>query len=236
MSLFPLTVRGATSKRRGKILIGPVDLDFDGQGTTVVIGPNGSGKSSLLAMLHGTARLHAGTITWACPLDTARAEQAFVFQQPIMLRRSVLENIAYPLLLRGGARKAARARAETWANRVGLGEMLDRSALALSGGERQKLALARALIGEPKMLFLDEPSAALDSQSMRVIEDVLQEARASGTALVLATHDMGQARRLGDQVLFLLDGKIHERGDARAFFEGPQTAQATAFLKGDIVG
>ncbi len=234
-ALFPLRVRGAVSSRRGTVLVGPVDLDLDGQGTTVVVGPNGSGKTSLLAMLHGTARLSAGDITWSVPVDQARAQQAFVFQRPVMLRRSVLDNIAYPLQVAGVAKSEARSRAESWAARVGLSDMLNRPARALSGGEQQKLALARAMIGDPTVLFLDEPCAALDGRSTREIEAILQEVCASGTRLILSTHDLGQARRLGDDVVFLLRGKVHERGAADTFFAGPVTVEAQAFLRGDIV-
>ena len=233
--LFPLKVRGAVTRRRGKTLVGPVDLDLDGQGASVVIGPNGSGKTTLLRLLHGAARLNEGTISWACSTDTARHHQAFVFQRPVMLRRSVEDNIAYPLQVRGMRKPEARAKARDWAERVGLAGMLDRSATVLSGGEQQKLALARALIVGPKLLFMDEPCAALDGRAMREIEAILQNAIASGTRLIMATHDMGQARRLADQVVFLLHGRVHESGPSAAFFETPETPQARAFLQGDIV-
>ena len=110
--LFPLTVRGAATRRRGRRLVGPVDMTWDGQGTRVVLGPNGAGKTSLLRLLHGIARLHEGEITWACGMKAAQNAQAFVFQRPVMLRRSVAENLMYPLRMRGTshgeARRAAR--------------------------------------------------------------------------------------------------------------------------------
>ena len=233
--LFPLTVAGATSRRAGHQLVGPVDLTLGGEGVTVVIGPNGSGKTTLLRLLHGAARLSSGRLEWACSTEEARRRQAFVFQQPVMMRRSVLDNIAYPLTVRGMKRAAARAQARVWGERVGLGEMLDRAAPVLSGGERQKLAIARALIAEPELVFLDEPCAALDGRAMREIEEILGAARANGTRLILSTHDMGQARRLADEVVFLLKGRVHERAPADKFFNQPETPQARAFLRGDIV-
>lgn len=233
--LFPLRLRGALTRRHGKRLVGPVDLDLDGRGTCVVLGPNGSGKTTLLRLVHGIARLHGGTIEWGCDTATARNLQAFVFQRPVMLRRTVAENLAYPLRLRGVGRAEARARAEDWAARVGLGEMLDRQAWVLSGGEQQKLALTRALIGEPQLVFLDEPSASLDGRATREIEAILADSRARGTAIVLATHDMGQARRLADRVVFLLGGRVHEDAPAAEFFAAPRTAEARAFLSGEIV-
>ena len=234
-TLFPLTVRAALSRRRGKTLVGPLDLDWNGKGTCVVLGPNGSGKTSLLRMLHGIARLNSGEITWACDTPSARNAQAFVFQRPVMLRRSVLENLIFPLAIRGSANGPAKEHARSWAERVGLSPFLESPAHVLSGGEQQKLAIARALICAPELVFLDEPTASLDGRATREIETILQEVGAEGTRLILATHNLGQAQRLGEKVVFLLHGKVHESGSAKAFFDGPQTPEAQAFLRGDIV-
>jgi tungstate transport system ATP-binding protein len=233
--MLPLVARDAVVRRRGKVLVGPVDLELGPQGTTMVIGPNGAGKTSLLKMLHGIVRMQEGTLDWACPLDEARQRQAFVFQTPVMLRRNVRDNIAYPLRLNKIPRREARARAEDWAARVGLGDAVMRPAHLLSGGERQKLALARALIREPEVLFLDEPCASLDGRATREIEEILQATAARGTRIIMSTHNMGQAQRLGTEVIFVLGGRIHEFRPAAEFFAGPQTGQARAFLRGDIV-
>jgi tungstate transport system ATP-binding protein len=158
-----------------------------------------------------------------------------VFQRPVMLRRTVEENLIYPLRIRGVSSADARDRAHDWAGRVGLEGMMTRTAPSLSGGEQQKLALARALITDPKVVFLDEPCASLDGRAMREIEDILAAASADGTRLIMSTHDMGQARRLADDVVFLLHGKVHERTDAANFFLTPRTPQGRAFLRGDIV-
>ncbi|RMF39439.1 MAG: ATP-binding cassette domain-containing protein [Alphaproteobacteria bacterium] len=233
--LFPLSVRGAGTRRQGRLLVGPVDLELAGQGACVVLGPNGAGKTTLLRLLHGAARLSLGEIRWACPTAEAQRRQAFVFQRPVMLRRSVLENIAYPLRMHGARRAEALARARDWAVRVGLGGMLDRQAPVLSMGEQQKLALARALIMTPDLLFLDEPCAALDGRATREIEAILTAAKQTGTRLIFTTHDIGQARRLADNVVFLLHGRVHEHAPAAVFFDRPETAEARAFLNGDIV-
>lgn len=233
--LFPLNLQGAETSRRGKRLVGPVDLTLDGQGLCVVMGPNGSGKTTLLRLMHGAARLTKGSVDWACDMDTARQHQAFVFQRPVVLRRTVEENLTYPLRLRRASRKEARAAAHMWAERVGLGPYLSRRAMVLSGGEQQKLAIARALITEPALVFLDEPTASLDGRAMREIEAILLQAKGDGTRLILSTHDMGQARRIADTVVFMLGGKVHETGPADSFFAAPQTPEARAFLKGDIV-
>mmetsp|Transcript_28968 Transcript_28968/g.55493 ORF Transcript_28968/g.55493 Transcript_28968/m.55493 type:complete len:239 (+) Transcript_28968:711-1427(+) len=233
--LFPLALAGAETSRRGKRLVGPVDLTLDGQGLCVVIGPNGAGKTTLLRLMHGTARLTGGRIDWACETDEARHHQAFVFQRPIVLRRTVEENLSYPLRLRGTKRAEARAAAGVWAQRVGLSDLLTHRASVLSGGEQQKLAIARALITKPALVFLDEPTASLDGRATREIEGILQQAKADGTRLILSTHDMGQARRIGDQVVFMLGGKVHETSPAAAFFDHAETAEARAFINGDIV-
>ncbi len=234
-SILPLSLRKVSLSRGGKRILGPIDFELGGRGLSVVIGPNGAGKSTLLRLMHGLERPSEGALAWAVPLKTARKAQAFVFQSPVMLRRSLVENLAFPLRLSGRPRTEAAKVAMDWAARLGLSGQGDQPAWQLSRGERQKLALARALITEPEILFLDEPTASLDGHATREIEALLGVARDRGMRIVLATHDMGQARRLADEVVFLLGGSLHETGPAKAFFHGPQTAAAAAFLRGDIV-
>ncbi|MCK4712190.1 MAG: ATP-binding cassette domain-containing protein [Marinosulfonomonas sp.] len=233
--VLPLRLQGAVARIRGKTLVGPVDLVIGATGLTIVMGPNGSGKTTLLRLMHGLQRVSGGQVEWNVPDTVARARQAYVFQTPIMMRRYVVDSIAFPLTLHGMKKPEARELATEWAKRFGLGHALDRPAPVLSGGEKQKLALARALIRQPEILFLDEPCANLDGRATREIEMLLNEAQASGTRIVMATHDMGQARRLATDVVFMYGGKVHETGQAAAFFDGPKTAEATAFINGDIV-
>lgn len=230
MADIMLSADGAHVRMRGRKLIGPVDLMLGPSGTTVMIGPNGAGKTTLLKTLYGMQRLAAGTITWhqAC-------ERSFVFQSPVMLRRTVQDNIAYPLQLAGIRRHQARQQAATWAEKVGLADRLQSAANALSGGERQKLAIARALSPRPGVVFLDEPCAFLDGRATREIEALLQDAAGAGTRLIMSTHDLGQARRLANDIVFVQGGQVREQGPAGAFFAGPDTAAAQAFVRGDIV-
>ena len=151
------------------------------------------------------------------------------------MRRSVLDCIAYPLRLDGVSVRAARATAGEAASEVGLGGSLTRPAEVLSGGEKQKLALARALIREPELLFLDEPCANLDGASTRDIEDILHRARASGTRIVMSTHDIGQARRLADDVLFLHGGQILDAAPRDDYFSGRISPQAKAHMNGELI-
>jgi tungstate transport system ATP-binding protein len=221
--------------RRGKTILGPINLDLDATGFTIVIGPNGAGKTTLLKVLHGVERVSSGSVQWSVPDDQARQDQAYVFQSPIMLRRSVGQNLAYPLQLLGHDQAEIATRVAEWAQRIGLKDALNRAAPRLSGGERQKLAIARALIRKPKVLFLDEPCSNLDGRSTREIEELLEDAAKSGTRIIMTTHDLGQGRRLANDVMFILKGVLHEQGDASDFFTAPQTPEAKSFLQGDIV-
>ena len=235
VAIYPISLTRAEVRKQGKRLLGPVDLTLAEKGVTIVLGPNGAGKSTLLKVLHGMERLRAGQRQWAVPDAEALPRQSFVFQTPVVMRRSVLENVAYPLLLRNESRIDARRQASDWLARVGLSAMAGQRASDLSGGERQKMALARALITEPDVLLLDEPCANLDGRATKDIEALLQEAQAGGLRIVMATHDLGQARRLATDVVFLHSGSLLEHSAATAFFQTPQTPQARAFLAGDIV-
>lgn len=235
MPVQTLKLEGAEVRRRGKVILGPVDLFIKEQNFTIVIGPNGAGKTTLLRVLHGVERLSSGRLSLSGGAEDARQSQAYVFQSPIMLRRSVAQNLAYPLKLIGRPKAEIAAKVEEWAARIGLSAALDRPAPRLSGGEKQKLALGRALIRAPEVLFLDEPCANLDGRSIREIEALLLEAHRAGTRVIMTTHDLGQARRLASEVLFLLNGNIHEMGRASAVFDTPQTPEVLAFLNGDIV-
>lgn len=234
-SILPLRLTGIEVRRAGRTILGPLDLDVEDSGPLVVLGPNGSGKSTLLRVCHGITRPTNGTAEWATPRAQADLSQAFVFQTPILLRRTAIENVMYPLTLRGEGKKSARATAQRMLDEVGLSDLATLRASVLSGGEKQKLALARALVTRPEVLFLDEPTASLDGRSTREIETILTTAQTNGTKLVMATHDLGQARRIAAHIVFLLNGKIVETRPATDFFNGPETSAARSFLKGDIV-
>jgi len=229
---FPLTLQGVHVRRQGRSLLGPLELTLGQKGTTIVVGPNGSGKTTLLRVMHGIERVSRGEVTWA---RENPAKHAFVFQTPIVLRRSVADNLAYPLTLLGTPKHEVRQAVDYWLLRIGLDAAGNNQATRLSGGERQKLAIARALIRKPDVLFLDEPCSNLDGHATREIEALLQEQAKAGTRLVMATHDMGQARRLATDLVFLLDGKVHQNGPADALFANPGTGSLAAFLRGDIV-
>ena len=231
--MFPLTLSAVTVRRKGKRLLGPIDLILNGSGVTTIIGPNGSGKTTLLRVMHGIERISGGSAKWAIPDADARAAQSYVFQTPIMLRRSVADNLRYPLQLRRATKPDQERDIAYWGDKAGLSAQLHMPANRLSGGERQKLALARALITKPALIFLDEPCASLDGHATREIEALLHDTAQSGTRVVLATHDMGQAKRLGTDAIFLVAGEVEEAGND--ILSDPQTPELAAFLRGDIV-
>ena len=180
MKLLPLTLTDLTIRRRGKRIIGPISHMIESAGPTMVIGPNGSGKTTLLRAMHGIERISTGQVAWT---HNAPDQQAFVFQSPIVLRRSVADNLAYPLTLANVPKPEVARQVSHWLDRIGLTDMAQTAATRLSGGERQKLAIARALINEPQVIFLDEPCANLDGRATREIETLLCQAHAAGTRI-----------------------------------------------------
>ena len=234
-SILPLVLDDVCYEAGGERLIDSVSFALQADGCTVMLGPNGSGKSLTLRLCHGLIPPSSGTVRWTGP-DAARARrrQAMVFQRPVMLRRSALANVTYALSLArvpGGER---RDRAEAALARVGLGPVAHRPARALSGGEQQRLALARAWALEPEVLFLDEPTSSLDPAATHAVEEVVRAIAESGTKIVMTTHALDQARRLAHEVLFLHGGRLVERAPAEAFFQSPQSPEAQAVLRGDL--
>lgn len=235
LSPQPLTVRHLAYQINGTPILIGLDLKLETDALTVLMGPNGAGKSVLLRLLHGLLTPSFGDILWdGIPLTASvRRQQALVFQKPVLLRRSVRANLKFALGLRPFSNR--KERLEQALADAGLTELADRPARVLSGGEQQRLALARALILEPKVLMLDEPTANLDPASTLFIEQVIARVRHSGVKIIMITHDAHQARRLGEDILFLHRGQITEHTPADRFFERPASAQARAYLAGEIV-
>lgn len=232
--LLPMRTKGLCLDIDGKPLVAGIDLTLASNGLTAVMGPTGAGKSLLLRLLHGLLEPTAGDIRWggAPNSEAVRRRQAMVFQKPVLLRRSVAANIDFVLRLKGAATPERR---DEVLDRVGLLERAGQPARLLSGGEQQRLALARALAVEPEVLFLDEPTASLDPASVLKIEEIVSAAQARGTKVLFITHDVGQARRLADEVVFLNRGRLVEHAPAERFFAGPSSEVAQGYLEGRIV-
>jgi tungstate transport system ATP-binding protein len=226
--------RGLSYRVADTNLIDSIDLRIPAGTLTMVMGPNGAGKSLLLRLLHGLLTPSSGEVLWqGRPLDDdLRRRQAMVFQRPVLLRRSVAANIRFVLKLRG---PAAPERTAEILREVGLGAQAGQPARLLSGGEQQRLSLARALALEPEVLLLDEPTASLDPASTAAIESIVQGAHRRGTKVIFVTHDIGQARRLADDVVFLNRGRLIEHTPAPQFFGDPVSQPARDYLAGRLI-
>lgn len=235
MSEQVLTFTDVEIKAKGRRLLGPLSVQLDRPGITVVMGPNGAGKSLFLSAAHGLIDLDHGYITWnGIPAKDSRASRGFVFQTTPILRRSVAGNIGFPLLARGMDREEKQSRIEAALTEARLLEDANKPAAALSGGERKRLALAQALVNHPDVILLDEPAANLDPASTAEFEESLRRISASGTRIILSTHDVAQARRIADFVLFFANGQIVEQAEARDFFHFTSSEEAKKFLRGDL--
>ncbi|MEC9077038.1 MAG: ATP-binding cassette domain-containing protein [Pseudomonadota bacterium] len=213
---------------RGSRLLDQIDLTLDQPGVTMILGPNGAGKSLLLKCIHGLLSPTQGSIGFNGLNENPK--QAMVFQKPVLLRRSVMDNMRF-----AGQDKQTQSELEQALDSVQLLEKRDHPATQLSGGEQQRLALARALLTKPDLLLLDEPTASLDPASVLIIEKLIQQATRQHIKSIFISHDIGQARRLSADVIFLNRGQVIEYSDAAPFFFAPHSHEAKAFLSGEIV-
>ena len=235
VSDLPLALEDVSVLVRDVALVRGLTLRIGAGAPTVLVGPNGSGKSTVIRLAMGLIAPTAGRISWGGRAESNGRRRAMVFQRPVMLRRSAAGNVAYALHAAGVARDARAARTAELLAQVGLAHVAERPARRLSGGEQQRLALARALARDPEILFLDEPTASLDPAATKAVEDIIRVIAQSGVKIVMATHDLGQARRLAGEIAFMLRGTPHECIDAERFFTAPATPEAAAFIRGDLV-
>jgi len=233
-SILPLNLEGVWFETRDNLpLIKDMNLTFHAGPRTVIVGPNGAGKSLLLRLCHGLLKPSEGRVVWSTP--KAERRQAMVFQRPVMLRRSVSANIDYALALHHIPHSERPDIIDEVLNKTGLSRHAALPARVLSGGEQQRLALARAWALKPEVLFLDEPTASLDPSATHQIEELVAAIHAQGAKIIMTTHDLGQARRMGDEVLFLHRGRLLERAPTQQFLTAPQNDLAQAFVKGELL-
>ncbi|MFO7529612.1 MAG: ATP-binding cassette domain-containing protein [Marinobacter sp.] len=215
-----------------KVLLGPCSFTLESIGPTLVMGPNGAGKSLLLRLAHGLILPTQGRVAWS---SEGRPRQAMVFQQPVLLRRSAVANLIHALAVNNIPIRGRSKLAFDALERFGLTACANTPARVLSGGQQQRLALARAWVLSPQVLFLDEPTSALDPAAIKAVEAAVREFHQRGTRIVMTTHDIHQARRLAGDVLFLSGGKVREHTPAEAFFDGPVSREAQAFVAGELI-
>lgn len=232
---LPIRFEGVTVNAGAVTVLDGVSFDIRSGAPTVLIGPNGSGKTTLLRVAMGLIAPARGSVTWGGVAAVPPVRRAIVFQRPAMLRRSAAGNIRYALNAAGIPRERHATRIDELLALVGLEAIASRPARRLSGGEQQRLALARALARDPTVLLLDEPTASLDPAATKAVEDIVRAVAARGIKVVMATHDLGEARRLAGDVVFLHRGRVAEAGEAQAFFHAPQTGEARTFIAGDLL-
>ena len=233
--MLPLVVDQVSFSARGRTIIDAVSFAIEAGPRTVMLGPNGAGKSVLMRLCHGLLRPTSGSVAWRGTHNSPRRRRdAMVFQRPVMLRRSAHANVTFALRLAGVRRRECELRAHDVLEAVGLADSAQRPARVLSGGEQQRLAIARAWALGPEVLFLDEPTANLDPLATREIESLVGQIHATGTKIVMTTHNLGQAQRLGDEILFIDRGRLVERAPVGQFFRQPATKEAAAFIRGEL--
>jgi tungstate transport system ATP-binding protein len=230
--MLPLVLDKVSYRVNGKRILTNITVEIGVGPRTIILGPNGAGKSVLMRICHGLLRPSEGSVRWLGNPNARRV--AMVFQRPVMLRRSAIANIEYGLQLAGVARAERKLRALDVLEAVGLEHCAHQPARRLSGGEQQKLALARAWALGPEVLFLDEPTANLDPAATREVETIVGQIRAGGTKIVMTTHNLGQARRAGDEILFINGGRLIERASVERFFTQPLTPDDASFIKGRL--
>ena len=233
MSAFPIRFEQVGFAPEGRRILDGIDLTVDGEGISVVLGPNGVGKTVLLRMVAGLQPVAEGRLRWG-EGDRPERRLAMVFQQPMILKSSVLDNAALGMKPLRLGREQRERRAREVLERVGLAHRAADSARLLSGGEKQRLALARAWAVEPRLLLLDEPTANLDPSAVEAVEHIIRGIRTDGAKVLMTTHNLGQATRLADDIVFLAEGRVQEHAPAQRFFARPQSSAARRFIQAEL--
>jgi tungstate transport system ATP-binding protein len=217
-------------------ILSQVSLNILPNSRTVILGPNGAGKSVLLRIMHGLLLPTQGSVEWA---NSDVSAQAMVFQKPIMLRRTVIANIEFALRVSSKFLSTTELNIKQHAlntlQKAGIAHLAERQAKQCSGGEQQRIALARAWALEPEVLFLDEPTASLDPSATKIVENTVQAIHETGTSIVMTSHDLGQAKRLANRIIFMHQGRIEADCEAGTFFANPPSTIASAFLRGELL-
>ena len=233
-SLTPIVVSNLSLLLGKTKILDKIKCKIHNESIVAVLGPNGAGKSMFLKTINGLIGVESRKINFnSIEINNyIRKEIAMVFQKPTLLRRSVFENMQFVLDKKN---KLSNLEIMKLLQRVSLDTFKDKPARLLSGGEQQRLSLARALLINPSLLLLDEPTANLDPYSVNLIEEIILDENKKGKTIILTTHDMGQAKRLAKEILFFNKGKLLEQTKAINFFKKPKTKEAQSYINGKIL-
>ncbi len=237
LAVRPVSGRALRIERAGRVLLSVPEIEFGAAGCSVIVGPNGAGKSLLVRTLCGLIKVDGGRVCWAgtAPDAVRRHQVGLLLQRPVLLRRTAMQNITYALQTTGMDRRTAVEHACKSLDEAGLGTVMEVPSHRLSGGEQQRVALARALALKPDMLFLDEATANVDPASTLVIEQQLLGAMRAGLQVVMVSHDVGQVRRLANEVVLMHKGQIVEQSPRQAFFEQTNNPVSRRWLAGELL-
>ena len=236
INALPLQINKLQIAKKGNLLLNDVSLTINSNDITIILGPNGAGKSLLLRAAHGLEAPSQGTLKWnAQSPKPQHSWRAYIFQKPVLLRRTVRANLEYVLSLHGIDKADYASLINTALELTGLSSLAERNARVLSGGEQQRLNIARAWVLQPKVILLDEPTAELDPSGTAAIEHLIETIAQQGTKIIMTTHDLGQAHRLAKDILFFNQGKLVEHTAAKDFFEQAQTQTAQNFIAGKLL-
>ncbi len=232
-----LQVENVQKSYRGVKAVQSVSFTFEGGRIFVLIGSNGAGKTTLLRIVAGLEKPDVGSVLFngqGLPDSEMRRISTLVFQRTAMFSRSVFDNLAYGLRIRGVSEPEIKQKVTETLSAVGLKNFEKRRAKKVSGGEQQRISLARALLLNPRILLLDEPTANLDPNSTQIIEKAVSSRRGGDSIILMATHNLGQAKRLADVVIHMHEGKIVEAAPAKDLFNNPQSELTRKFTRGEL--
>ena len=234
LKITPIKILDLSVVINNQFILNNINCELNDKSITAILGPNGAGKSLLLQTINGLIPISSGKIFFDSKEhdENIRKHQAMVFQTAVLLRRTVLGNMEFINSLNN---KTSSFDVISILKKVGLEDYIDKPARLLSGGEKQRLSLARALLLKPKLLLLDEPTANLDPYSLKLIEDSILQENKNGTTIILTTHDMSQAKRLASNIIFINKGKVIEHNSSKEFFIKPKSTQAKKYINGEIL-
>ena len=230
-SILPLKIDRVWFKNAGEILLENITLSIEKGLPKILMGANGSGKTLLMRVAHGLLMPTQGRVSWA---DNEKSfgsvRQTMVFQKPIMLRRTVKENLLFALNAIENDRTIKEQLVQKALSEVHLSHKADAYAPTLSQGEQQKLAIIRACLLKPEVLFLDEPTSNIDPHYTREIESLIRTISNQGTQIIMATHNIDQAKRLNGEILFMKKGRLIDKRNTNEFFANIKDSHISEFL------
>jgi tungstate transport system ATP-binding protein len=220
-----ISIKNITKEYDNKLILNIDNYNIKKGKIIGIVGANGAGKSTLVKILGGLEKASGGRLLYDGEQDFNKIykEITVVFQHPYLLTTSVYNNIAYPLKLRKFKKQEIKNEVNKLMEDVEIKDLEKQRANTLSGGERQKVALARALAFNPSLLLLDEPTANIDPNSMVIMENMIKKInKTKGTTIIIVTHNLAQAKRICDKVIVMDRGEIIEAGDIEEIMQNPQ--------------